>query len=225
MVRVRLTFSKRGRACFVPHIALPTVFARSAARAGISFELSEGFTPRPRISLGPELPVGVPALAEPLEARLLSCDGDTPRRWDTFLPPGFAITGWKALEGTPGTEEVKSLGKLCNSWSCLLALRRNSAPPLEPFLQNLKEQGVILDFAEAPDRGKGFFRSVLENPSQRGPGLLVKALTERALASGWPDVFIVREKVGALIFDPSGRPDVLPPVPPFERMNDEEGPR
>lgn len=216
MVRVRLAFAKRGRACFIPHIALPTVFARSAARAEIEFELSEGFTPRPRISLGPELPVGVPALAEPLEARLLKGDDDTPRRWDSFLPPGFSITGWKVMDGLPGTDEVKSLGKFCNGWSCLLALRGAPRGPLAPCLEELKDEGVILSFAEAPQLGEGFFRCILEKPSQRGPGLLVRALRERNLASGWPDVFIVREKVGALIFDPHGRADVLSPVPPLE---------
>lgn len=226
MIRVRLTYSKRGRACFIPHIAIPSVLARSAARASISFRLSEGFTPRPKISLGPELSVGVPALAEPFEAWLTGYDEDIPRRWNLFLPEGFSITGSTVVDGLPGTEEAKSLGKWCRASSCILALRGGeSGPALQECLDELKTEGTVLSFGKGPDLPSGFFRLVMEDPAQRGPGVLVKALAAREVITGWPDVFILREAVGSLFLpEDGGEPRVLPLAEPL-RVSDGEDER
>jgi hypothetical protein len=153
--RVRLTYAKRGRACFIPHIAIPSIFSRSGARAGISFQLSEGFSPRPRISLGPELPVGVPALAEPLEVRLASLGAEDIVRWNRSLPPGFSFTGACIVAADPGSEEAKSLNKWCEASSCILALRAevqggpqelSGASEMTSFLEELHQAGEILFF-------------------------------------------------------------------------------
>jgi len=215
VLRVRLTYAKRGRACFIPHIAIPSVFSRSGNRAGISFQLSEGFSPRPRISLGPELPVGVPALSEPLEVRLLSFSADDLLRWDRALPPGFFFAGACVVIGEPGSTEAKSLNKWCEASSCILALRENpvGASPLEPFLREMKDQGEILAFERAEHVG---FRCILENPAQRSPGFLVKALQKRGIIEGWPDIFILREAVGRLdVSESNGTLRVRPLTPPF----------
>ena len=66
-MRVRLIYAKRGGACFVPHIALAQIFARSALRAGFRPEMTQGFSPRARLSFAPELPAGVVALNEPVD--------------------------------------------------------------------------------------------------------------------------------------------------------------
>jgi len=215
VLRVRLTYAKRGRACFIPHIAIPSVFSRSGYRAGISFQLSEGFSPRPRISLGPELPVGVPALSEPLEVRLLSFSADELIRWDRALPPGFFFTGACVVTGDPGSAEAKSLNKWCEASSCILALREEpaGASPLESFLQEMKDLGDVLAFERAEPLG---FRCVLENPAQRSPGFLVKALQKRGIIEGWPDIFILREAVGRLdMAEESGTAHVLPLTHPL----------
>ncbi|MDD4837021.1 MAG: TIGR03936 family radical SAM-associated protein, partial [Dethiosulfovibrio sp.] len=67
MARVRILFSKRGPFCFIRHVDLPQIFSRSARRADLEIEQTEGFSPHPKISLGPALPVGVVACAEPGE--------------------------------------------------------------------------------------------------------------------------------------------------------------
>lgn len=224
MIRVRLTYAKRGRACFIPHIAIPSVLARSAARAAIGFRLSEGFTPRPKISLGPELSVGVPALAEPFEAWLTGYDEGTPHRWNLFLPEGFSITGSTVVDGLPGTEEAKTLGKWCRASSCLLALRGGEAgPALQECLEELKTEGTVLSFGCGPDLPAGFYRLVMEDPAKRGPGVLVKALAARGVISGWPGVFILREAVGMVSFpEDGGDPRVLPLADPLG-VPDQEG--
>jgi uncharacterized protein (DUF2344 family) len=70
--RIRLIYEKRGRACFVPHVAMSTIFARAAKRAGIELSNTDGFSPRAKISFGPELPAGVVALNEPADLWLKS---------------------------------------------------------------------------------------------------------------------------------------------------------
>lgn len=224
MIRVRLTYAKRGRACFIPHIAIPSVLARGAARASISFRLSEGFTPRPKISLGPELSVGVPALAEPFEAWLTGYDEDTPRRWNLFLPEGFSLTGSTVVDGLPGSDEAKSLGKWCRASSCILALRGEAGTALQECLEELREEGTVLSFGCGPDLPAGFFRLVMEDPAKRGPGVLVKALAARGIITGWPDVFILREAVGSLSLpEDGGEIRVLPLAEPLRVPDREDG--
>lgn len=224
MIRVRLTYAKRGRACFIPHIAIPSVLARGAARASISFRLSEGFTPRPKISLGPELSVGVPALAEPFEAWLSGYDEDTPRRWNLFLPEGFSLTGSTVVDGLPGSDEAKSLGKWCRASSCILALRGEAGTALQECLEELREEGTVLSFGCGPDLPAGFFRLVMEDPAKRGPGVLVKALAARGIITGWPDVFILREAVGSLSHpEGGGEIRVLPLAEPLRVPDREDG--
>ena len=48
----------------MPHIALAQIFARSALRAGFMPEMTQGFSPRAKLSFAPELPAGVVALNE-----------------------------------------------------------------------------------------------------------------------------------------------------------------
>lgn len=66
-MRARLIYSKRGGACFVPHIALAQIFSRSAMRSGLKLIMTQGFSPRAKISFAPELPAGVVALNEPVD--------------------------------------------------------------------------------------------------------------------------------------------------------------
>ena len=66
-MRARLIYSKRGGACFVPHIALAQIFSRSALRSGLRLIMTQGFSPRAKISFAPELPAGVVALNEPVD--------------------------------------------------------------------------------------------------------------------------------------------------------------
>ena len=117
--RARLIYSKRGGACFVPHIALAQIFARSASRAGFSLEMTQGFSPRPRLSFGPELPAGVVALNEPLDIYFAQPYPDIITHMNDALPEGFALSQvWPVPENSP------SLGKSCThaEYFCVQAL-------------------------------------------------------------------------------------------------------
>jgi radical SAM family uncharacterized protein/radical SAM-linked protein len=67
----RIRFAKVGRAAFLGHLDLVRLLARSFRRADLPLAVTRGFSPKPRISFGPALGLGVPSLGE-----LMDCDLD-----------------------------------------------------------------------------------------------------------------------------------------------------
>ena len=70
-VKIRLQYSKTGKAGYLSHLEMTTAITRAMRRAGFSFKYSGGFHPFPRISFGPALKVGVAGLREYLDLELL----------------------------------------------------------------------------------------------------------------------------------------------------------
>ena len=70
-VRIRLQYSKTGKAGYLSHLEMTTAIIRAMRRAGFSFQYSSGFHPSPRISFGPALRVGIAGLREYLDLELL----------------------------------------------------------------------------------------------------------------------------------------------------------
>ncbi|MBQ6737044.1 MAG: DUF2344 domain-containing protein, partial [Synergistaceae bacterium] len=120
-MRVRFIYSKRNGACFVPHIALAQMFSRSASRAGLKLTMTQGFSPRAKISFAPELPAGVVALNEPVDM-FFEFDKNAPKNlidlMNDSLPEGFNIS---RVIFPP--DDSPSLGKVCKAAEYLL---RNS---------------------------------------------------------------------------------------------------
>ena len=58
-IRVRTEFSKTGILRYLSHLELITSMTRALRRAGIPFDFSKGFHPKPEMSFGPPLNVGV----------------------------------------------------------------------------------------------------------------------------------------------------------------------
>lgn len=187
MIRVRLTYAKRGRGCFIPHIAMPQLLYRSGRRAGLVFALTEGFTPRPRISLGPELPVGVVALAEPADMWVDSWNDDFLYRWNSCIPEAFTITGAQIYEGP-------SLSKSCDASGYLLSFR--SPLNFDRFVDDVEEGIFLPQKIMHSSRDGAFLKLVLGSPFAFGAGSLVKRIVEADYVKGWPDVHLVRTAVG-----------------------------
>lgn len=59
MTWIVLRFARGGRARYISHLDTARALQRTFARAGISLAMSAGMRPKPRISLGLPLPVGV----------------------------------------------------------------------------------------------------------------------------------------------------------------------
>ena len=185
MLKVRIVFSKRGRACFIPHIALPAVFSRSATRAGIRFVQTEGFSPRPKLSLGPELPVGIVALCEPMDVWLEEWRASFFDSWQRKLPDGFSLGGW---EEAP----LGNLGNSCEGAEYLIRVRDGGA------CEAVRSGYPWPEWVCRADYDGEWFRVVTERPGEHGPGALIRDLVEFGKMSGWAGVNVVRRVVGRL---------------------------
>lgn len=93
--RILFSFSKEGRAVFLPHLALVEVFSMAALRAGAPVLYTSGFNPMPRLDFAAPLSVGVSAYGE-----IASIDTHRPFSGEEFmlllnrvLPEGILITG------------------------------------------------------------------------------------------------------------------------------------
>ncbi len=69
-VRLRLGYTKLGRAAYGSHLDMVRNFPRMLRRVGLPLYYSEGFRPLPKMTFGPALPVGTSSLAEHVDIRL-----------------------------------------------------------------------------------------------------------------------------------------------------------
>lgn len=60
----RVVFAKKDRMKFISHLDLVRVFQRAARRAGIPLIISQGFSPRPKISFKRALKLGLESESE-----------------------------------------------------------------------------------------------------------------------------------------------------------------
>lgn len=79
-VRIRVEYSKTGKARYLSHLELMTAIVRAFRRAGFPLKYSNGFHPSPKISLGPALGVGIAGLKEYLDMEMAP-----PVRQESFL--------------------------------------------------------------------------------------------------------------------------------------------
>ena len=71
----RLLFEKRGNAVWISHLDLMRLFQRAFKRAGLPLTHTQGFNPRPSVSIALPLSVGVESTCELLDFDL---DGEYP---------------------------------------------------------------------------------------------------------------------------------------------------
>ncbi|MCR5665140.1 MAG: TIGR03936 family radical SAM-associated protein [Oscillospiraceae bacterium] len=68
--KLRLRFSKTGRAVYISHLDLMQTMQRAFSRAGLPLRYSEGFNPHPLISVALPLSVGTASVCELMDFRL-----------------------------------------------------------------------------------------------------------------------------------------------------------
>ncbi len=71
----RLLFEKTGRAVWISHLDLMRLFQRAFARAGLPLTHTQGYNPRPSVSIALPMPVGMESVCELLD---FSLEGETP---------------------------------------------------------------------------------------------------------------------------------------------------
>lgn len=70
----RLLFEKTGRAIWISHLDLMRLFQRAFKRAGLPLKHTQGFNPRPSVSIALPLSVGVESRCELLDFDLEGCE-------------------------------------------------------------------------------------------------------------------------------------------------------
>jgi hypothetical protein len=187
MPRVRIFFSKGGRALFVPHVDIPILFARAARRAGLGMEYTQGFSPHPKTEFGPPLPVGVAGVSEPAEFWPLEWRAELLDRWVDAMPDGFALRCAREVSG-------RSLSKLCRDASYRIRFLNGLSPGAAAAV--LEREFTSLGTLLSIGADGGEVDISVTDLERSGASKMVKALAAAGLVSGWPDVAIQRTAVG-----------------------------
>lgn len=121
----RLLFTKTGDAVWMSHLDLMRLMQRAFKRAGLPLKHTQGFNPRPSVSIALPLSVGVESVCELLDFDLdgedVSCEEIT-RRLNAALVPDVRV-----LQTYENGRKIKDLALL----SCELTLEYDNGVPEE----------------------------------------------------------------------------------------------
>ena len=89
--RLRLRYSKTGKAKYISHLDLTSVMRRALLRAGITLSYSEGFNPHPYISVALPLQVGCGSVCELMDFEVegFAADVNLLKELNAALPEGI----------------------------------------------------------------------------------------------------------------------------------------
>ena len=186
--RYRLRYSKLGPAAFLAHLDLVRHLPRAFRRAGLEIYYSKGFHPKPGLSFGPALGLGIPALGEWLDVKLVeSLTGeDLLHRLRAVSPPGIEFLHAEVLaEGAPALGRVITQA----SYATLLpASLSASAAELrwavgEPLLAARRERSD----SRRPDRGNPIDVRKSLTYARAAASAERRFLADRLAWSGGPD--------------------------------------
>jgi len=97
--KLRLKFTKTGRAVYISHLDLMRTLQRVFFRAGLPLRYSEGFNPHAKISIVLPLSVGTSSVTEYLDFWLTEDMplAEIPKRLNAAMPEGIeALEAWEA---------------------------------------------------------------------------------------------------------------------------------
>ena len=120
---LRALFEKKGNAIWISHLDLMRVFQRAFKRSGLHLTHSQGFNPRPSVSIALPLSVGVESSCELLDFELegdrIPCDEIKKRLNDAL------VEGVRVLEVYEEGTKIKHLAYL----DCLVTLEYDNGIP------------------------------------------------------------------------------------------------
>ena len=119
----RALFEKTGNAVFISHLDLMRLFQRAFKRAGLPLTHTQGYSPRPSVSIALPLSVGISSHCELLDFELTDCNVDLPemkKRLNEAL-----IEGVRILEIYPECSKIKNLAFL----DCQVCLEYDNGIP------------------------------------------------------------------------------------------------
>lgn len=122
---LRLLFEKKGNAVWISHLDLMRMFQRGFKRAGLSLTHTQGFNPRPSVSIALPLSVGIESSCELLDFNL---DGDPVSDEEIKGRLNRAlVAGVKVLKVYKDGQKLKNLSLL----DCALSLEYDRGVPTE----------------------------------------------------------------------------------------------
>lgn len=150
MRRLLLKYRKEGDASYLSHREAMRAMERALRRSGLPLAFSEGFSPRPRMSFSPALPLGIAAEAEYLEVAVAGeVDPDEAKqKLNLALPVGLQVSEVQQLAPTMpklsrwtrfGLFRVESVSE---TLYLLLALSGEGQGRLKDALEKLAARGV-----------------------------------------------------------------------------------
>ena len=89
MQKIRLKYSKTGKAMYISHLDLMATMQRAFLRAGIKLKYSEGFNPHPYMSVALPLSVGNESICELMDVAII--DDKLPDIKKIKLPEGIVV--------------------------------------------------------------------------------------------------------------------------------------
>ena len=108
-MKVRTAYEKGDRVRFLSHLDVARVIQIAVNRAGWPVEMSQGFSPRPKLSFYAPLPAGTAGMEEYFDADLRSPRGlsGLAKGLSESLPNGFCLREVKGLPDKEGSLENK----------------------------------------------------------------------------------------------------------------------
>jgi radical SAM-linked protein len=132
----RIKYAKRGRIRFISHLDVMRALVRALRRARLPLAYTEGFNPRPKITMGPALPLGYESESEFADIAL---DRELPaeavqQRLEAVLPEGLDL-----LATAPVTA---SSFRLSNAISAqyMVQLRRDLFENIDQYIREFLAQ-------------------------------------------------------------------------------------
>ncbi|QGP92448.1 hypothetical protein MGLY_18300 [Neomoorella glycerini] len=132
-MRLRVKYSKGGRAVFLGHLEMLRLWQRAMRRAGLPLAYSHGFNPHPRLAFGPALAVGIESLAEYLDMELTMVldPAGVKEKLQAELPAGLEL-----LLVFPIPDQAPALTAIIDAAAYRVAWEE---PPDQKFLQQKAE--------------------------------------------------------------------------------------
>jgi len=183
-----MIFTKRGRVCFVPHVEMPPLFCRALRRIGASIEQTQGLVPHAKISLGPALPVGVPAMREPIEVWLEQWSGSMILALNAALPEGVRVLRAGVVEGRP------KLNDECEAALYRIFLREEAS--FSRIRGMVSEGWIPVPQTLSISTERQWLDLAVDSPGQVGAGTVVKKLVSVGVIDSWKDLLVARLAVG-----------------------------
>jgi radical SAM-linked protein len=187
--RLLFSFEKKGRAAYISHLDLLSVFERAIVRAGFRACFTEGFNPKPRIEFASPLGIGIESSDEIASLEISGPHDGFAEGMNACLPEGIRVMRVATIEQTPTGKKASLMGAY---WGAEYELRfdprRDTGDAMREYLAALKDQGGIS----------------IEEPGSRIRLTAGSASTVLSKLRGEPSVSLVR--VRTLAKDREGEP-------------------